>query len=353
MPRPLIPPRGAFVSSAVIYDESLSDTMKATYMQLLGLAYGKSETPSLSFQQLSKITNKAIGTLYKHMGALRDRGVLRWRTAQDRTIIVSFPKGASKGQAFFTDEENSNSRNREKPVKEEEGTNTSRRKENYLPPLPPVNPEISQKNVEAQPFQAETRQLLLKAGVYASKLAKLEKTGLEDDHIVAIVRQTQDEFPGENKGALICYRIENAFLPEKKYFAKPCVECGKFGDHTSSCSHHPYAQYLSTSIEEDEAEAELFENDEIFTPVDPKITHAWTTVLSQLREEMPRASYDTWVSDTKALSFTKGCLTVAVRNAYARDWLEDRLSSTASRLLVGILNQADTKVQFVVGKPVA
>jgi len=63
--------------------------------------------------------------------------------------------------------------------------------------------------------------------------------------------------------------------------------------------------------------------------------------------EMPRASYDTWVRDTKALLYERGQLTVGVRNAYARDWLESRLQSTVSRLLIGIMNET-VSVEFVV-----
>jgi hypothetical protein len=74
---------------------------------------------------------------------------------------------------------------------------------------------------------------------------------------------------------------------------------------------------------------------------------AWQSVLGQLQMEMPRASFDAWVRDTHAMSFEDGVLTVSVRNAYARDWLDSRLTSTVSRLLVGTLN-ADAAVQFVV-----
>ncbi len=63
--------------------------------------------------------------------------------------------------------------------------------------------------------------------------------------------------------------------------------------------------------------------------------------------EMPRASFDTWVRDTKPISYQNGNLVIGVRNAYARDWLENRLSSTVSRLLVGIVN-ASVNVDFVV-----
>jgi len=74
---------------------------------------------------------------------------------------------------------------------------------------------------------------------------------------------------------------------------------------------------------------------------------AWQSVLGQLQMEMPRASFDTWVRDTKPVSFQDGTITVGVRNAYARDWLENRLASTVSRLLLGITN-ASVDVRFIV-----
>ncbi len=74
---------------------------------------------------------------------------------------------------------------------------------------------------------------------------------------------------------------------------------------------------------------------------------AWQSVLGQLQMEMPKASFDTWVRDTQPLSYESGTLTVGVRNAYARDWLENRLTSTVDRLLVGILN-LNASVDFVV-----
>lgn len=74
---------------------------------------------------------------------------------------------------------------------------------------------------------------------------------------------------------------------------------------------------------------------------------AWQSVLGQLQMEMPRASFDTWVRDTKPVSYNDGTLTIGVRNAYARDWLESRLASTVNRLLLGIFNST-VDVHFVV-----
>ena len=77
------------------------------------------------------------------------------------------------------------------------------------------------------------------------------------------------------------------------------------------------------------------------------IDQAWQSVLGQLQMEMPRASFDTWVRDTRPVRFEDGIMTIGVRNAYARDWLESRLASTVSRLLIGILD-TNVSVAFIV-----
>lgn len=78
------------------------------------------------------------------------------------------------------------------------------------------------------------------------------------------------------------------------------------------------------------------------------LQQAWSSVLTQLQMDMPRASYETWVLGTEALGLENDVLLVSTRNAYARDWLESRLTSTVQRLLIGILNHS-VSVKFVVG----
>ena len=65
--------------------------------------------------------------------------------------------------------------------------------------------------------------------------------------------------------------------------------------------------------------------------------------------EMPRASFDTWARDSRAVRFHGNVLFIGVHNGYAREWLESRLQSTAQRLLVGIMNKSVT-VEFVVAR---
>jgi hypothetical protein len=78
------------------------------------------------------------------------------------------------------------------------------------------------------------------------------------------------------------------------------------------------------------------------------LQQAWSSVLTQLQMDMPRASFETWVLGTQALGLENDVLLVSTRNAYARDWLDSRLTSTVQRLLVGILNRS-VSVKFVVG----
>ena len=77
---------------------------------------------------------------------------------------------------------------------------------------------------------------------------------------------------------------------------------------------------------------------------------AWQSALGQLQMEMPKATFDTWVRDTHLVSNEDGLFTIGVRNEYARDWLESRLSSTVTRLLMGIMNRS-VDVSFVVDSP--
>src|SRR5271157_3129970 len=68
--------------------------------------------------------------------------------------------------------------------------------------------------------------------------------------------------------------------------------------------------------------------------------------------EMPKASFDTWVRDSRPFTCENGVLTIGVRNAYARDWLESRLTDTVNHLLVGVSNTNQIAVDFVVDESI-
>ncbi len=74
---------------------------------------------------------------------------------------------------------------------------------------------------------------------------------------------------------------------------------------------------------------------------------AWQNLISQLQTEMSKAAFDTWVRSAELVSFENDVFSIGVQNAYARDWLESRLTSTITRLLTGMMNIPIT-VQFMV-----
>ena len=79
-------------------------------------------------------------------------------------------------------------------------------------------------------------------------------------------------------------------------------------------------------------------------------SQAWQAVVGQLQMEMPKATFDTWVRDARFMKFEQITFVVGLKNAYARDWVENRLTSTISRNLTGIMNQA-VDLQFVIAQP--
>jgi chromosomal replication initiator protein len=73
----------------------------------------------------------------------------------------------------------------------------------------------------------------------------------------------------------------------------------------------------------------------------------WQAALGELQMEMPRATFDTWVRDAELLTFEDGSFVIGVQNAYARDWLQERLLSTVKRVLTRMVG-ASVDVRFVV-----
>jgi chromosomal replication initiator protein len=78
-----------------------------------------------------------------------------------------------------------------------------------------------------------------------------------------------------------------------------------------------------------------------------KPEQAWQAAVGHLQMEMPKASFNTWVRDSEMVSYEDGSFIIGVQNAYARDWLDSRLSSTVKRLLTGMMNRS-VDVRFVI-----
>lgn len=83
-------------------------------------------------------------------------------------------------------------------------------------------------------------------------------------------------------------------------------------------------------------------------PLAPNAAHVWQAALSELQMQMTKATFDTWVKPTFALALDteKNILVVGVRNAYAKQWLENRLYGMIERTLNHVLGQP-AEIRFV------
>ena len=75
--------------------------------------------------------------------------------------------------------------------------------------------------------------------------------------------------------------------------------------------------------------------------------HIWEMVAVQLRMEMSRALYETWVQPLRPLGMRNNVFVIGAYNAYARDWVESRLGSRITHLIEGSCSDP-VKVKFVV-----
>jgi hypothetical protein len=83
---------------------------------------------------------------------------------------------------------------------------------------------------------------------------------------------------------------------------------------------------------------------------DVPIDDLWERAKNQLRLQMTKSTYETWIRVTRCLDCEDGAFVIGVPNAYAQDWLRLRLRPTIKRTLTAIVGNA-VDVVFVIAKP--
>lgn len=86
---------------------------------------------------------------------------------------------------------------------------------------------------------------------------------------------------------------------------------------------------------------------------DQDIHIVWQAALGELQLQMPRATFDTWLKGTCVIAYEPaggdqskaGLLVIGTQNAYAKDWLENRLKGKIKRTVAGILGR-DVEMEF-------
>lgn len=73
----------------------------------------------------------------------------------------------------------------------------------------------------------------------------------------------------------------------------------------------------------------------------------WQRVLAYLRLQMTRATFDTWLSDTRLAVREGDCFTVAVKSGFARDWLDHRLHGMIKRAIAQVTGLPPDQIQLL------
>jgi len=74
----------------------------------------------------------------------------------------------------------------------------------------------------------------------------------------------------------------------------------------------------------------------------------WSAALGELQLQMTQATFETWLRGSKLVKHEDGTFVIAVKNGYAKDWLEHRLLATIKRTLARLADRT-VDVKFVVG----
>lgn len=84
-------------------------------------------------------------------------------------------------------------------------------------------------------------------------------------------------------------------------------------------------------------------------PTQPPTTEdiLWQRVLAHLRLQMTRATFDTWLSDTRLAAREGDCFTVAVKSGFARDWLDHRLREVIKRAIAQATGLPPDQIQLL------
>ena len=77
----------------------------------------------------------------------------------------------------------------------------------------------------------------------------------------------------------------------------------------------------------------------VFSPLVAAPDKLWPLVLADLRHQMTKATFNTWLVDSRILiaPSTPTFWVVVVRNEFAHEWLTNRLAPVIERTLVGLV----------------
>jgi hypothetical protein len=273
MPRSLLPPRGIFAGTRLVFDRDLSASVKETLLQLMALSWGTDShtTPALSYTLLEHLTGKNVRTLHGHMATLRShQSVLRFQPAGSGQFIIIFSGwlfGGPDGESAAGKNLPAAGKNLHLPVKEEDDLlNPIEIKEQeesidftdeFFPPLNDHNaanhapakptpailapailaPEAAAPKA-AKPLSKAVEKRLREAGVFPALMGEIASRAsegkLKDKDLLALLDWCAADQP-ERPAALFVARLRAGGRAPAEFYAAACPRCGERGRHSAEC----------------------------------------------------------------------------------------------------------------------
>jgi predicted transcriptional regulator len=169
---------------------------------------------------------------------------------------------------------------------------------------------------------------------------------LDADYVIAWLAQAYDQHKQgkiSHPWALVYRRLQaQRALPDKKYQADPLAFLPN--EYLVALG---LAEPDVVDVEPD-SEPEIVRVTEYVCTVEAAVYDAWITVQEQLRQDLRKVEYETWVLGTYPVCFDGGVLRIGCRNVYGADWLRDRLVTRVQPALARLLGDAQLRVEFIV-----
>jgi hypothetical protein len=92
MPQPLLPPRGIFIPTRMIFNDQIPPAVLVTWIQLRCLAWSGWVTPPLTIAEFASLIGIHPARLHRHLSQLQDISALSWHSTKNGKLTVSFPE---------------------------------------------------------------------------------------------------------------------------------------------------------------------------------------------------------------------------------------------------------------------
>ena len=229
----LVPSRGVFVPTRLIFARELPPVIRDTLVQLMALAWSNAshELPPVSYTQLSGLMGKSVTTLHGHFAILRTyHAALRLRGAGNGLIIVTLADWLYTNKPSRL--QKTDSRNLEAPVNDLESDHKDEEEGVSHPDLPL---DQSDPLVEKNPqLPHDLENTLIEAGVFSFLLPEVARAGWQNDDLLALLTWCEADNP-EKPGGLFMVRLRAGVVVPGKYYGERCEVCHRVGKHADDC----------------------------------------------------------------------------------------------------------------------